>query len=314
MAQTIKERLLMKKIGFIGIGTMGKPMARNLLEAGFALTICSHQNMDPVRELAAEGAQIAASPQELAAASEIIVLCLPDSPQVEEVVAGPRGVLAGAAPGSIIVDTSTILPATTQKMAQLAAQKSVHFIDAPMSGGQAGAIAGTLTFMCGGDEATLNQVRPVLEAMGKRTFHVGGVGAGEVVKICNNLMLGINIVAAAEAFTLGVKAGVRAEALREVISASSGYSAVLDRYLPHTILKNQYEPGFMLDLMCKDIGLALGAAKSLGVPLLEGAVATQVLELLRDQGHGQDDFTVVATFYEEAARVSIATGERRSAP
>ncbi len=299
-----------RKVGFIGLGTMGKPMAHNLLKAGFQVTICPHKNMEPVRELQAAGAHVVNTPKEVAAASEVVILCLPDSPQVEEVMTEANGVLAGARPGTIVVDTSTILPAVTQRLAKLAAEKGVKMIDAPMSGGQVGAINGNLTFMCGGDATDLDAVRPVLEAMGKKIFHVGGVGMGQVVKICNNLMLGINLVGVAEAFTLGVKAGVKAETLKEVISASSGHSAVLDRYLPNTIMKNQYKPGFMLDLMCKDIGLAMGAARELGVPLIEGAVATQMLELMKAMGRGKDDFTVIATFYEEVAGVNISTGQR----
>lgn len=299
-----------KNIGFVGVGTMGKPMAQNLLKAGFIVTICPHKNMEPVRELQGAGARMAASPKEVASTSEVVVLCLPDSPQVEDAVAGVSGVLAGVKPGTIIVDTSTILPSVTQKLAKMALERGVQMIDAPMSGGQVGAINANLTFMCGGDETALNEVRPVLEAMGKKIFHVGAAGMGQVVKICNNLMLGINLVAVAEAFTLGVKAGVKAETLREVISASSGHSAVLDRYLPHTIMKNQYKPGFMLELMCKDIGLALGAAKALGVLLIEGAVATQMLEMMKAQGKGKDDFTIIATFYEDVAGVNISTGQR----
>jgi len=300
----------MKKIGFVGVGTMGRPMAHNLLKAGFQVTICPHKNMEPVRELQAAGAHVVNTPKDVAAASEVVILCLPDSPQVEETMVEANGILAGARPGTIVVDTSTILPAVTQRLAKLATEKGVKMIDAPMSGGQVGAINGNLTFMCGGDAADLDAVRPVLEAMGKKIFHVGGVGMGQVVKICNNLMLGINLVGVAEAFTVGVKAGVKAETLREVISASSGHSAVLDRYLPNTIMKNQYKPGFMLDLMCKDIGLAMGAARALGVPLIEGAVAAQMLELMRAMGRGQDDFTVIATFYEDVAGVNISTGQR----
>ncbi len=300
----------MKKIGFIGVGTMGKSMARNLLKAGFHLTVYD-KVAAPLRELEAEGAHVAASAKEVAAASEIVITCLPDSPFVEEAVAGPDGILEGARPGTIIIDTSSILPATTQKLAKLAAEKGVKMIDSPMSGGPAGAAGGTLTFMVGGEEATLNEARPVLEAMGKRIFHVGGIGMGQVVKICNNLMLGINLVGAVEGLALGVKAGVKAEVLREVISASSGQSQVFEKYMPTTVFQNQYKPGFMLDLMAKDIGLAMTTARQLGVPLLEGAIATQIFELLRAMGKGREDFTIIATFYEQAAGINIATGQRR---
>ncbi len=295
-----------KKIGFIGVGTMGKPMAKNLLKAGFEMTTCMHVNPVPVRELEELGAKVASSPKEVAVLSEVVITCLPDAPQVEEVILGPNGILEGATPGSIIIDTSTISPLATQRIAAVVAQKGCKMLDAPMSGGEAGAIAGTLTFMVGGDKTAFEACRDIFEAMGKQIYHVGDVGMGEVLKLCNNLMLGINLLGVCEAFTLGVKAGLKAETLAEVVGVSSGNSAVIERYLPRTILRNQYKPGFMLDLMCKDMGLALQLAKALDIPTLVGSSTGQVLDLVQGMGKGRDDFTVVATLYQDVAGVTIA--------
>jgi 3-hydroxyisobutyrate dehydrogenase-like beta-hydroxyacid dehydrogenase len=205
----------------------------------------------------------------------------------------------------IIIDTSTISPIATQQFATRVAEKECTLLDAPMSGGEAGAIAGTLTFMVGGDRAAFEACQDVFEAMGRKIYYVGGSGMGEVVKICNNLMLGINLVGVCEAFTLGVKAGVDAAIMAEVVQASSGGSAVIERYFPKTILKNQYKPGFMLKLMCKDMGLALDTASKLGVPTFAGVVSGQVLDMVKNMGKGDDDFTVIATLYQDAAGVTI---------
>jgi len=298
-----------KKVGSVGVGTMGKPMTSNLIKAGFQVAICPHVNMAPIKELEAEGAQVVANPKEVAAASDVVVTCLPDSPQVEEVLFGPDGVMAGAKPGLIIIDTSTISPIATQQFAAQVAEKGCTLLDAPMSGGEAGAIVGTLTFMVGGDKAAFETCQDVFEAMGKKMYYVGGSGMGETVKLCNNLMLGINLVGVCEAFTLGVKAGVDAATMAEVVQASSGGSAVIERYFPNTILKNQYRPGFMLKLMCKDMGLALDTASELGVPTFAGAVSGEVLDMVKNIGKGDDDFTVIATLYQDVAGVIIGKQE-----
>ena len=294
-----------KNIGFIGVGTMGKPMASNLLKAGFKVAVSPHKNRSPVQELEAQGATVYASPKDVAAVSSVVVTCLPDSPQVKEVVTGPEGLLAGARPGLNIIDTSTISPLVASEISTQAAEKGCAFLDAPMSGGQVGAIAGSLTFMVGGDKNAVNVCQDVFNAMGKKLFYVGASGMGQVVKLCNNLMLGINLIGVCEAFTLGAKAGVNAATMAEVIQASSGGSAVIERYFPRTILKNQYQPGFMLKLMCKDILLALDTCQKLGVPSFAGNISAQVLEMVKNMGKGDADFTVVATLFQDAAGVVI---------
>ena len=298
-----------KTVGFIGLGTMGKPMASNLLKAGFQVVVCPHQNRAPAQELESKGATVVETARQVAAASDVVVTCLPDSPQVQEVVLGPEGLLAGSRPGLTIIDTSTIDPQVAQAVAEQAAQRQCTFLDAPMSGGEVGAIAGTLTFMVGGDQGAVEACQDVFAAMGQKNYYVGGPGTGQVVKLCNNLMLGINLVGVCEAFALGVKAGVDAAKLAEIVQASSGGSAVIERYFPKTIAKNQYKPGFRLRLMSKDLNLALAAAKQLGIPSLVGVSAGQVFDLLKGMGRGEDDFTVIATLYQDAGHVTIGATE-----
>lgn len=295
------------QVGFVGLGTMGKPMAANLIKRGFQVTICAHRNRAPIDELQAQGAQVVGTPREVAAASDIVVTCLPDAPEVEACVVGPDGLLAADRAGLIILDTSTIHPQVAQSLAAQAEQRGAQLVDAPMSGGEAGAIAGTLTFMVGGDPAAVEACQDVFQAMGRKVYYVGGPGMGQVVKLCNNLMLGINLVGVCEAFALGVKAGVNASTLAEIVQASSGGSAVIERYFPKTIAKNQYKPGFRLKLMSKDLNLALAAARQLGVPSLAGSTAGQVFDMLKNQGRGDDDFTVIATLYQEVAGIVIGT-------
>jgi len=297
------------KIGFVGVGTMGKPMVSNLLKAGFKVWIVPHVNMAPVKELEGQGAVVVPTPKEAATLSEVVVTCLPNSPEVEEVVSGANGVLAGAKPGLVIIDTSTISPIVTKAISAKVAEHGCVFLDAPMSGGQVGAIAGTLTFMVCGDKAAVDACQEVFNGMGKKVFYVGDSGNGQIVKLCNNLMLGINLIGVCEAFTLGAKAGVDAAKMAEVIQASSGGSAVIERYFPKTILKNQYKPGFMLKHMVKDILLALDACQKMGVPSFAGAVSAQLLDMVKSMGKSEDDFTVVATLYQDAAHTIIGGKE-----
>lgn len=294
-----------KHIGFVGIGTMGKPMASNLLKAGFEVTVVPHINMAPARALEIEGATVVKTAREVASNSEVVVTCLPNSPDVEEVIFGTDGLMEGAKEGLIIIDTSTITPIAAQQFSEKVAQKGCVLLDSPMSGGEAGAIAATLTFMVGGDATAVEQARDVFDGMGKQLYHVGASGMGATVKLGNNLMLGINLVGVCEAFTFGVKAGVDARTMAEVVQASSGGSAVIERYFPKTIIKNQYTAGFMLKLMCKDMNLALDAAKALNVPTFAGTVAGQVLDMVNNMGKGDDDFTVIATLYQDVAGIII---------
>lgn len=272
-------------VGFIGLGLMGKHMARNILRAGFPLTVYN-RSRGKVEELAREGATPADNPAEVGAACEFVVSCLPMPADVEQVYLGPNGVLPGARPGSVFIDMSTIDPGTHQKIAAAAAEKGIAYLDAPVSGGTTGAEQGTLTIMVGGEAAVLERARPVLEAMGKRIYHLGAVGAGAVAKLVNNLMAQINCAAAIEGMVLGAKFGLDPELLAEVVSNGSGASRAHSAMMAE-VLKRNFEPGFMIDLMHKDVSLAIDLGQSLGVRLLTGAVAREVLQEAKGAGLGR---------------------------
>ncbi|MCC6626055.1 MAG: 3-hydroxyisobutyrate dehydrogenase [Chloroflexi bacterium] len=294
------------RVGFIGLGAMGKPMCRNLLKAGFDLTVWN-RSQSAIDELAAAGAKAGASAAEVARQADVIVTCVPNSPQVVEVVTGPNGVLAGAAAGSTVIDMSTIDPNVSQQVAAACAASGVRFLDAPVSGGTVGAVNGTLTIMVGGDAAVLEEARPVLAAMGTNIFHVGAVGMGEVVKLCNNLIYAAQMVAVAEAFTMGAKAGADPQMMFEVITRSTGKCVALDTrtpvagVVPNSPASNEWQPGFMTALMLKDIGLALDFGKAMSVPMFVTAVAEQVHRLAVNEGHSRKDFSALALTVQRLA-------------
>jgi 3-hydroxyisobutyrate dehydrogenase len=290
-------------VGFIGLGLMGKPMAPNILRAGFPLTVYN-RSQGKVAELAAEGAQAAKSPAEVGRGCEFVVSCLPMPADVEQVYLGNEGVLAAARPGSIFIDMSTIDPATHRRIAAAATEKNIAYLDAPVSGGTAGAEKGTLTIMVGGDEAVLKRARPVLEAMGERIYHLGPVGSGAVAKLVNNMMAAINTTAAAEGMVLGVKAGLDPELLFEVVGNGSGASRMFSAMVPE-VLRRNFEPGFMVDLMHKDASLAVELGKSLDVELRAGSLAVDLLQATRDAGHGRKSMFAEILPLEESAGVEV---------
>ena len=294
------------QIGFIGIGVMGRPMTLNLLKAGQHVTIFArHPEKTEVQEVLQAGAKQAPSPRAVAMASDIVITMLPNSPEVEEVVTGEQGILAGARKGLIIIDMSTIAPAMSRKLGELAATKGVHFLDAPVSGGSQGAINGTLSIMVGGEQEILEQARPVLEAMGKNIFYVGPQGAGEIVKLVNNILVGAIAAATAESFVLGVKAGVDVETMAKIIGVSTGGSWQLANQFPMRAFKGNFQPGFMTDLLHKDLGLALelAAENSTAVPI--SALTRQVYEMARASGYGREDYTSVVKVLEQMAGVEV---------
>jgi len=257
------------QVGFIGIGVMGRPMTLNLLKAEHHVTIYArHPDKPGVQEVLNAGAKLAPSPRAVAMASDIVITMLPNSPQVEAVVAGPNGLLEGARKGLIIVDMSTIAPAVSRKLAQEASIRGVHLLDAPVSGGSQGAVNGTLTIMVGGEREIFEQARPVLEAMGEKEhiFYVGPNGAGEVIKIVNNILCGAIAAAIAESFVLGVKAGVEVDTMAKIIGVSTGASWQLANQFPLRAFNGSFQPGFMTDLLHKDLGLALDLAAENTVP------------------------------------------------
>ena len=296
------------QVGFIGIGVMGRPMTLNLLKAGHDVTIYArHPEKPEVQEVLQAGARLAPSSRAVAIASEIVITMVPNSAQVEEVVAGPNGILDGARKGLIIIDMSTISPATSRKMAEIAATKGAHFLDAPVSGGSQGAEQGTLTIMVGGEHAVFEHVLPVLEAMGKKEkiVYVGPSGSGEIIKIVNNMLVGTIAAATAEAFVLGVKAGVDVDTMAKVIGISTGASWQLSNQFPLRAFNGNFNPGFMTNLLHKDLGLALNLAAENQTPVVLTSLARQLYEMARAAGYGHDDYTVLLKVLEQVAGVEI---------
>lgn len=300
------------QVGFIGIGVMGRPMTLNLLKAGHQVTIFARHPQKPeVQEVVNAGANLAPSPHAVAMASEIVITMVPNSMQVEEVVAGPQGIFEGARKGLIIVDMSTIAPSVSRKLAQDATAYGAHFLDAPVSGGSQGAVNGALTIMVGGEREIFEQALPVLEAMGKKEniFHVGPNGAGEVVKIVNNILCGAIAASIAESFVLGVKAGADVETMAKVIGVSSGASWQLSNQFPLRAFNGSFQPGFMTDLLHKDLGLALDLAAENTTPLAMTALTRQMFEMARAEGFGREDYTSLLKVLEKMAGVEVRSSQ-----
>src|SRR6266705_3517854 len=296
------------QIGFIGIGVMGRPMTLNLLKAGYHVTVFArHPGKPEVQEVLDAGAKLAPSPRAVAMASDVVITMVPNSKQVEEVVAGPHGILEGARRGLIIIDMSTIAPAMSRKLAELASKRDGHFLDAPVSGGSMGAVNGTLTIMAGGEREIFEQARPVLEAMGKKEniFYVGPSGSGEVVKIVNNILCGAIAAATAESFVLGVKAGVDVETMAKIIGVSSGASWQLANQFPLRAVNGSFQPGFITDLINKDLGLALDLAAERQTPVMITALTRQLYEMARAAGYGHNDYTSVLKVLEGIAGAEV---------
>jgi len=292
-----------QKIGFIGLGIMGKPMAKNLMKAGYLLVV--HDiNPAPVKELVAMGAERAESPKDLAHRCKTIVTMLPDSPQVKDVMLGDNGILAGASPGTLVIDMSSINPVVTVELAQIAKEKGVRMIDAPVSGGEPGAIAGTLAIMAGGEKKDFETAKEILSKMGKSVVYVGAIGAGQTTKLVNQIIVALNLAAIGEAFTLGVKAGVAPELIYQAIRGGLAGSSALEQKA-EKIFAGNFKPGFRIKLHIKDLNNALSAADSLGVPLLLTSLVNQMLKHLEQVGKGDNDHCGIIEFMEELACVKV---------
>jgi len=301
------------QIGFIGIGVMGRPMTLNLLKAGHEVTIFArHPEKSEVQEVIQAGAMLAPSARAVAIASEIVITMVPNSMQVEEVVTGPHGILDGARKGLIIVDMSTIAPQMSRKLAEVAREKGADFLDAPVSGGSQGAVNGSLTIMVGGEQEVFEKALPILENMGKKEniFHVGPVGAGEVIKLVNNLLCGTIAASISEALVLGVKAGADVETMAKVIGVSSGASWQLSNQFPLRAFNGSFQPGFMTDLLHKDLGLALDLAAENQTPLAMTAIARQMFELTRAAGYGKEDYTALLKVLEQSVGVEVRAKQK----
>ncbi|AUT66740.1 3-hydroxyisobutyrate dehydrogenase [Paraburkholderia terrae] len=293
------------RIGFIGLGNMGAPMALNLLKAGHAVSVFDLSEQ-AVQALSDAGAKAAVSPKEAASDSECVITMLPAAAHVKSVLSGADGILAGIRKGTVIIDSSTIDPASVKACAALASQHGNTFIDAPVSGGTGGATAGTLTFMVGASDAAFDEVKPVLLAMGKNIVHCGDTGAGQIAKICNNLVLGVTMAGVAEAMSLGVALGVDPKVLGGIINTSTGRCWSSEKYNPFPGViedapsSRDYTGGFGTDLMLKDLGLATEAAKLAKQPAFMGALAQQLYQAVSSRGDGKLDFSAVIRLYGQA--------------
>lgn len=295
------------KIGFIGLGIMGKPMAKNLLRAGHALTVYDIST-SAVEELVREGGAAAKSPAEVAKC-EIIVTMLPNSPQVKTVVMGENGVLCGAKKGTILIDMSSIDPAVSKEVFTECEKKGVKMIDAPVSGGEPKAVDGTLAIMVGGDEAVFLRVKhDVLLHMGASAVYCGGIGAGNTTKLANQIIVACNIAACAEGFTLAKKAGVDPEKVFHAIKGGLAGSTVMNAKVP-MMLENNFKPGFKIDLHIKDLSNALCAGHDVGATLPLTATVMEMLQTLHADGKGQDDHASLVNYYAKVSNVSIGTKE-----
>ena len=294
----------MTQIAFIGLGHMGLPMARNLLNAGHTLSVFDLV-ASAVNELAAQGARAASSAADAVSAAEVVISMLPASRHVDGLYLGDAGLLSVIAPGNLVLECSTIAPEAARKVHQAAAARGIALLDAPVSGGTAGAAAGTLTFMVGGDAATLERARPILANMGKNIFHAGPEGAGQVAKVCNNQLLAVHMIGTAEAMALGVANGLDPATLAEIMRQSSGGNWSLEKYnpwpgvMPNAPASKDYRDGFAAELMAKDLGLAQEAAQATASSTPMGALALQLYRLLLKQGQGKLDFSAVQKLFVE---------------
>jgi 3-hydroxyisobutyrate dehydrogenase-like beta-hydroxyacid dehydrogenase len=297
----------MTHVGFIGLGTMGRHMAKNLLKAGFPLTFYARRD-EVAREFVDAGAKRAATPAEVARAAEITITIVTADAQVREVVSGADGLVEGISAGKLVIDMSTIGPATVREVGAALAAKGASLLDAPVSGGPWGAEAGSLAIMVGGEAADYERATPVFRAMGKHLFHCGPLGAGQIVKLVNQMIGGGIMTLIAEGMVLAKKAGANMEQLVDVISVSSANSALLEARGKKFLLADQFKPGFMTELMRKDMSLAVALADQLKVPTPVAAGALQQFTAALNCGLSELDFSSVSKVYEQAAGVKIAGG------
>jgi 3-hydroxyisobutyrate dehydrogenase len=295
------------KVGFIGVGNMGNPMAGNILKQSFPMTVFD-LNPRAMENLVKAGAKAAGSALEVVDASEIVLTSLPASPDVETIYLQPGGLIERARPGTILIDLSSVLPSTPRKIEPRAKARGVHFLEAPVSGGVSGARAATLAIMVGGEAEPLERARPVLRAMGPNIFHVGPVGSGNIVKAINNMMACVNGVAMMEGLAVGVKAGLDPMTVYEVVKASSGGSKALER-IPRALIPRDFEPGFKVALMNKDLETFTTIAKELHVPISFANVAQRYQQMALAAGLGEQDTSVVMTLIEQLAATKVPQGQ-----
>jgi 2-hydroxy-3-oxopropionate reductase len=282
-------------VGFIGLGIMGKPMARNLLRAGYPLIVLNRSRA-PMDELAGEGAQTGTSPQDVASRSEVVITMLPDSPDVESVALGDDGIVAGIRDGALWIDMSTIAPATTKRVAAELERKGVTSLDAPVSGGEKGAIDGALSIMVGGSDAAFTRAQPIFEKLGKNIVHVGELGAGQVTKACNQIVVGVTIEAVAEALTLAELSGVDPNKVRAALLGGFAQSKILEVH-GQRMIDRTFNPGFKARLHRKDMNIAAGAGDEHGADLVAAKLVRERFDQLVARGDGDRDHSALRTLY-----------------
>jgi 2-hydroxy-3-oxopropionate reductase len=293
-------------VGFIGLGIMGKPMARNLKKAGYSLVV-HNRSRAAVDELSREGAQAAANPQEVAQQSGVVITMLPDSPDVELVYAGEGGVFSGAKPGTLLIDMSSISPVVARKLAAEAGSRGCDMLDAPVSGGEAGAINATLSIMIGGNAPAVQASMPIFQALGKNIVHVGAAGAGQVTKAANQMVVGTTIAIVGEALVLAAKAGVDPAKVREALLGGFAQSKILEAH-GQKMLDRNFQPGFRVCLHEKDLKIATATGSEYGVPLMVAGVVTQMMTAMKAMGYGELDHSALVKFVEELARKELRSG------
>lgn len=299
---SLGTKSMTRKIGFVGLGIMGKPMAKNLLKAGNEVTVFDVLDA-PLREVEKQGATVSHSSKELAQKNDIVISMLPDSPDVEKAAFAPDGIFEGIRAGSTFIDMSTISPITTRKLAEAAKSRGVRILDAPVSGGEKGAIDGTLTIMVGGERNVFNDCHPIFEVMGKNIVYCGGAGAGQVVKTCNQILVAGVLESASEALVLGAKAGVDPEIVLQVLKG--GYAMrVLDVRGP-LMLKRDFKPGFKTRLHYKDLGIALATGSEYGVPLPVTSIIHEMMNSMKTSDRGDYDHSGIITVLEGLAKFEV---------
>lgn len=291
------------KVGFVGLGKMGKPMAINLMKKGFAVTV-HNRSRAVVEELAGMGATPASNPAEVAAGVDAVLTCLPTPESVEQVYLGPDGLISMARRGQLLVDHSTVSPATSRKLFAAATEKGAHFLDAPVSGGVPRAESATLTIMVGGEPESFQRARPLFDGMGNKVDLVGGSGAGSVVKLVNQLLTSVHTAAAAEALVFGVKAGADPRVLLDIISTSFGSSAMFSRVVP-IVLERSFPPGADVGILSKDLGLITGLGKEISARLLMGGMAEQIYQEAVGLGLAHRDSASLVLPLERIAGVEV---------
>ena len=291
------------KVGFIGLGIMGKPMSKNLLKAGYQLVVFNRSKA-AVDELVAAGAEAATGPKALAEQVDIIITMLPDSPQVREVVLGTGGVIEGAQSGAVVVDMSSIAPLVSREIAAKLKEKGVDMLDAPVSGGEPKAIDGTLSVMVGGRQEVFDRCYPVLQAMASSIVLTGDIGAGNVTKLANQVIVALNIAAMSEALVLAAKAGVQPELVYQAIRGGLAGSTVLDAKAP-LVMDRKFEPGFRINLHMKDLKNVLETSHEIGVPLPLTAAVMEMMQALKVDGLGAADHGGLIRYYEKLAKIEV---------